>query len=106
MKYDCFDVASVFFCPESITNNEKDYISSIKNVTNLIKKDGIMVMGVIKNAKYYKVGKRNFPALPIDEEYLENTLNKLKCEITNMSSVDSEDGKGYDGLITLTARKL
>jgi hypothetical protein len=101
-----FDVLSINFCPESITDDEKSYAEWMKNIVSLLKPSGIIVMTLIRNARYYDSGDTKFAACPVDENGVSDVLRALGCRITRIKSYDINDPeRGYDGLIALTAVK-
>ncbi|MFH1181646.1 MAG: guanitoxin biosynthesis pre-guanitoxin forming N-methyltransferase GntF [Candidatus Woesearchaeota archaeon] len=101
-----FDILSINFCPESITDDEKDYMLWVRNIVSLLKPEGILVMTMIRNARYYNSGDTKFIACPIDENGVADALKMAGCRITKMQSFDINDPeRGYDGLIALTAVK-
>ena len=103
--YRDFDVISVNFCPESITDNEEDFLTSVQNFTSLLKRNGLLVMCLLKNASRYKVGDLHFPAYPVDEAYISDTLKRFSYNEITIRSVPAECDSGYEGLIALTATK-
>ncbi len=105
-KHNPFDVVSVCFCPESATNKEEDYLLFMRNITNLVRPRGYIVMASLENAKYYDVGKSKFPAFPVKENYLISTLENLNFRIIGkVLRIPPEHNQGYDGMICLVAQK-
>jgi len=109
-----FDVVSVNFVAESITNNHESWKQVFKNIHSLLKKDGHLIMTTIKEAKYWHVGKKLFPAVSISEHHLNEILKELgfKEKFLLMRSISAEtidkNGKGiqgYQGMIFLRAKK-
>jgi nicotinamide N-methyltransferase len=101
-----FDIISINFCHESVTDDEKSYLQWLKNAISLLKPSGIVVMTMIRNAKYYTSGDTQFAACPIDENGVSDALRAAGCRITRIKSYDINDPeRGYDGLIALTAVK-
>ena len=104
-KYENFDAVSVNFCSESITDNEKDFILSLRNITSLLKENGLLVMTLLKNARYYKVGKVKFCSFPVNEQYIKEVLPQIGYEGIKIKSYKAEPERSYNGFICLTARK-
>lgn len=101
-----FDILSINFCPESITDDEKSYRTWLGNIVSLLKPGGIIVMTLIRNARYYTSGDTKFAACSIDENGVADALKMAGCRITRIRSYDINDPeRGYDGLIALTAVK-
>lgn len=104
-KYPLFDIVSICFVPESATDNSENYKLFMKNISNLLRTKGVLVMALLKNAKFYQVGKSKFPAYPVDEERVKNVLENLGFYQIDIESIDSEHEQGYEGMIFLTAIK-
>ena len=71
-----FDIVSMNFCAESITNTEEDFKKTMDNCLSLLKEGGRVVMTFLAGANYYRVGKRHFPAYPLTKDYLLHFLEK------------------------------
>lgn len=108
-----YDIVCVNFVAESITSSREIWKTVISNICSLLKKDGTLIMTAIKEADYYHVGKRTFPATRITEEDILNVLTDLVFEETSFFSysVPAEIEEefvgytGYKGIIFLKARK-
>jgi hypothetical protein len=104
-KYPLFDIVSVCFVPESATDNEKTYQLFINNIASMLKTKGILIMVLLKNAKFYHIGKTKFPAYPVDEKYVKNILENIGFSKIRMESINAEHEQGYEGMVFLTAVK-
>jgi hypothetical protein len=109
---EAYDVISVNFVPESITDSEEQWEATIHNITSMLKNGGILVTTALKNATYYKVGNKLFPAVNITEKKLEKTLNKFGLKVSYLKTVpaqeldvNSPDYEGYKGFIFIVAKK-
>ncbi len=105
-KYKIFDAVSINFCSESITDNEKDFILSLRNITALLKENGLLVMTLLKNAKYYKVGEVKFCSFPVNERYIKKVLPRIGYSDIKIKSYKAEPERPYNGFICLTAKKI
>ena len=103
-KKEKFDIMSINFCAESITNTQKDFEKVMKNSLSLLKDGGHLVMTSLEGANYYRVGKRNFPAYPITESYLLNFFKKNNFSIINTSKISAENNRDYTGIIAVLAK--
>jgi hypothetical protein len=101
-----FDVLSVNFTPESITDNIYDFENSLKNIFGLLKKEGLLVMTMLRNAQYYQIGEHKYRAFSVNEKYIKKNLksNGLRC--LNLKTFPALFDKGFDGIIALTASKI
>ena len=103
-----FDVVSTSFCPESITDNEKDYTKAIKNLISQLKPNGKLIMMLIRNAKCYTISDKKFSCFSIDEKGMERLLTKYGMSKIEFRSIPVDYGEGfeYDGLMGVTAIKI
>lgn len=109
-----YDIINTNFVTESITDKKEVWETLIANICSMLKKNGILIMTAIKDARYYHVGRRAFPSVRITEEDIIKVLIKLGFKETNvlLSSVPAEvQGEeikgytGYKGLIFLKAER-
>ncbi len=109
-----FDVVSFNFVAESITNTHKSWKQVFSNIHSLLKKDGHLIMTAIKEARFWHVGNKLFPAASISEHHINTLLKELgfKEELLMMRSIPAENidnkGKGiqgYQGMIFLRAKR-
>lgn len=109
-----YDVINTNFVTESVTSSPKTWERLLANVCSLLKEDGLLVMTAIKDAQYYRIGDKIFPAVKINEEDMVRVLTKLGFQKSDISvysipaEVVDEELKGYTGykgIIFLKARK-
>lgn len=110
-----YDVVSVNFVAESITDNHKTWKEILKNICSLIKPRGYLIMTALKGANYWHVGDKLFPAVELTEKHISTALRELgfKEDLLLMRSVKAEylkekgkSSQGYEGMIFLRAKKL
>lgn len=104
-----FDVLSVQFVPESITNNRKEYLKVIRNIFSALKPGGFLILSAIKKASSYKVGDSYFPAVNVDENQLLSDLmfENFEKDSIDIQTVNAENRElqKYSGLIFVLAKK-
>lgn len=110
-----FDVVNANFVAESVTSSMEVWERLVGNICSLLKKDGILIMTAIKDAQYYRIMGKKFPATPIQEEDLIRVLKKLGFEDLNslfLNSIPaevldehSEGYCGYKGMIFLKVKR-
>lgn len=107
-----YDIVNVNFVPESITSSEKDWADTITNIVSLLKEGGTLVMTALKNASYYKVGGKSFPAVNITESKLKKALINNGLNVLYIRSVPAQEldpsspmYEGYKGFIFVHAKK-
>lgn len=109
---DKYNIVSVNFVPESITSSKKEWENLVKNICLILKRNGTVIVSALKDATYYRVGGKFFPAVSITENDLKKVLGKLGFEIIDLYCVPAEvldikspDYEGYQGFIFVKAKK-
>lgn len=102
-----YDVLSVHFVPESITDSKQKYVRYLSNIMTILKPSGYFIMSAIIGAKSYKAGKHTFPAVPVSKEDLikEVINNGIIPDSIQTSFVPAEKSQGYNGLLFLFGEK-
>lgn len=109
-----YDILSMNFVADSITDNLEDWRKVVKNICSLMKKDGILMMAALKGAHYWHVGNRKFPAVFLTEQDVRQFVVELGFhqESIVMQMIDAdeldENGEGiqgYQGFICIKASK-
>ncbi len=101
---DKFDIISINFCPESITDNEKVFIDHLRKSFNYLKSGGLLVFTALRNATSYSLGDISFPAFPVNEDYLKKLLKKEGFKDIKADVILFED-ETMDGNVAISARK-
>lgn len=109
-----YDVVNTNFVTESITASKKIWKELVGNVCSLLKEDGTLIMTAIKEAMYYHVGKKVFPAVSVTEEDIIEVLTDLGFNEASIvvSAIPAEvmneeliGYTGYKGLVFVRAKK-
>lgn len=103
---DKFDIVSSNFCLECIDGRENVFVGFIEKIGKLVEKKGKLLLSLLKNAESYQIQNLNFPSFPINEEYIEKLLKSMNFSEIKIDTLHAEADQGYEGLITLSARKL
>jgi NNMT/PNMT/TEMT family len=74
---DKYDIVQVNFVPESITSSLVEWKRAMHNIISLLKPQGTLILTALKNAVYYQLQEKKFPAVSIDETVLTQTLRNL-----------------------------
>lgn len=101
-----FDVVSTNYCPESITDSLSSYVKVMRKIAACVKKDGYLVMTLLKNRTSYHVGKNTFKAFPVNEALLRKILTRLGFKEIVILSLDVERTTGHNAVIALSARRF
>lgn len=99
-----FDVVSVNFCPESITDNPLKFAGYFKKIASYVKPGGWLVMGLLRKSSYYPVGKLFFPACYVDVPMLKRLLADNNFQKVNFKEIIFKSD-GINGNIMLSAQK-
>ncbi len=96
-----WDVATMFFCAESITRDIAEFEEAMRCFIDSIKDGGQFFAAFMENSQGYKVGDVDFPAIALNEEMLAVVLEKLKCDATTIKIGIHGRAlrKGYSGML-------
>lgn len=102
-----YDMVSVNFVPESITQKKQEWYILIDHIISLVESTGYLVMTAIVGAKQYRVGHLFFPATPVTSEVIMNELNRKGFTTihTHFVSAEQKETQGYEGLFMILAKK-
>ncbi len=109
-----YDVVAANFVAESITCSKKMWQEVIAHISSTLKTGGTFIMTAIQDAKYYSVNGKHYPAVPVNEIDLVQTLIKIGFRPNNIlirtipaeiQREDEENYKGYQGMVFVKARK-
>ncbi|MDP2586158.1 MAG: methyltransferase domain-containing protein [Candidatus Komeilibacteria bacterium] len=99
-----FDVVSVNFCPESITDQEAKYLDYLRKIFDYIKSGGWLVMCLLRQSTAYDVKGFYFPAFPVSRPYITNVLRTNGFINLKIKEVVFR-GKHNKGMFRLFAQK-
>jgi len=102
-----YDIVQVNFVPESITSSLIQWEEAIHNIISLLKPQGTLILTALKNAVYYQLQEKRFPAVDIDETVLTQILRKLgfrEAHILLRTIPASLPYRGYSSIIFIKAR--
>lgn len=105
-----FDVVSSNFVADSITTEWATWEQLIKNTCSLLKPNGTLILTSLKEAEFYLVGDRQFPAVYLTEDHILDSLNRLGFQNYFLKSIAAETEeqkryRGYNGLILIKASR-
>lgn len=108
-----YDVVSVNFVPEGITQSIESWSTVIDNILSLAKKHGYLLLSSVTGADYWKSGERNYMAVSMSHEDIVTRLQQKGMEIVfaryitaHETDRSSPDYSGYQGMSFVLARKL
>ena len=108
MNPECkYDIVQVNFVPESITSSLEKWEMAVWNILSLLKSRGTLILTTLKNAQYYHLHHKRFPAVNIDEMLLTSTLIKYGFKESDliMRSISANPPyRGYHGMIFVKAQ--
>ena len=102
-----FDIVQSNFCLESSTDDISEFKRMLKNVYYYLRPKGIFLMVALEGAIAYKVGKKYFPAIYLDQELAEEYLTEAGFQIVKMQKIlsDDSDSSKYRGFLFIKAIK-
>ena len=106
-----YNLISTNFVVDSITTSRETWKQLMKNVCSMLRKDGSLILTSLKEAEYYTIGDKKFPAVYLTEKDLEITLKNLGFQDLLIRSIpaernnNNEDYQGYNGLIFVKASR-
>mgnify|MGYP001574548997 FL=1 len=102
-----YDLASMFFCAESITDEYIGFVEICNNFINCVKPNGYIVAAFMKNSKGYSIADVKFSSVSIDSNDLQkifkNKVNDLKIYIVPRAKKVLRPG--YTGMLVLTGSR-
>lgn len=101
-----FELCSINFFPESISDSEEIFLSRLRKLITLIQVGGFFSIAFLENAKFYKVFERKYKSFPINLEYFKKKLEG-EFHILFYDHFDVKDtSRGYSGLGYIWAKKV
>ncbi len=100
-----YDVVATNFCPESITNNRSEWVLALQNIFSQLKNGGLGLITALKEADYYDLNGKRFPAVNINEQDLIIELKKLGFKDIFIRTIKANHYRGYKGIIMLSGTK-
>ncbi len=104
---DKYDIVQVNFVPESITSSHVEWKRAMQNIISLLKPQGTLILTALKNAVYYQLQEKKFPAVNIDEAVLTQALRKLgfgEAHIRLQTVQANLPYRGYSSILLVKAR--
>lgn len=100
-----YDIASMFFCAESITTKRKQFVVACKMFIKSVRTGGYLVAAFMENSKGYKVGDKKFPSYPVDTKLIKKVFapETDNLVVTRIPIAKQPLRSGYTGMIFLTA---
>ncbi len=100
------DVASMFFCAESITRDGEEFLTACRTVAAAVRPGGALICAFMAGSGGYTIAGRDYPALPIFEADVLRAF-EADCEIRRLERVPggSSVRHGYEGMLFLYARR-
>lgn len=113
-----YDVVSMNFVAESITDEPQEYKRILENVASLLKPGGFLVTTGLEKAQYYLIGGLVFPATYVRLSDIKQALGKLGFGHRNAYTISSQDEvrrnntpgrnfrfQGYEGMTFYVGKK-
>lgn len=95
------------FLLESATGSLEQWRRGLDALANRVAPGGFLSMMAIRNANWYRSGEERVPAVPVDESFLRQELERRSFALDQVRVLTGSDSEsfGYDGMIFLLANK-
>jgi len=101
-----YDIIASNFCIEGIQTDRQVFERQFGRMTSYLRPGGLLALCMVKNATYYRVGKRRFPVVPVNETIMENVLKNAGLTLTHIQSIKAVDpDQGYEGMLMIRATR-
>ncbi len=102
-----YDLVSSIFSSDAITHSLAEWENVLKNMLNLVKPSGYLLLVGVFGSKGWISGSSSFVATNLNEDIVKSTLKKNHLKIIRFAKIDSEThGKqGYDGVFFSLSQK-
>lgn len=103
-----WDLATMFFCAESITRSEAEFASACAAFAGCVRPGGTLVAAFLDQSRGYVVADKPFPALPVDADAIRRVFAPFVSEISiqQIGGSESETHSGYTGSLFMVARTV
>ncbi|MBI5733125.1 hypothetical protein HY967_04210 [Candidatus Jorgensenbacteria bacterium] len=108
LESDTYDIASMFFCAESITDSYEQFRKACLRFMQSVMKNGYLVAAFMENSKGYEMKDIRFPAFPVDVSLIEKVFAPYtkNLKIEHIPVAKQPLRAGYTGMILLTAQRI
>jgi len=100
-----YDLASMFFCAESITSEHDEFIRACTKFIKSVKPGGHLVAAFMENSQGYEIKGINFPAYSVNTYLIKKIFQPITNNllVTRIPLAEQPLRPGYSGMIFLTA---
>ncbi|XP_070544388.1 indolethylamine N-methyltransferase-like [Ptychodera flava] len=81
--FEPFDVIISTFCLQVACPDRKSFQDALKNITNLLKKGGTLILSTTINESFYLVDGKAFQCIKVDEEFAKTAVLNAGLRITS-----------------------
>ncbi|XP_043935004.1 nicotinamide N-methyltransferase-like [Protopterus annectens] len=104
------DCLMTSLCLEAASKDQETYYNAVKNISTLLKPGGSLIMNVMLNQTFFRVGDRKFSYLAFSKEFLTKVLNEndyiiQKLEILHGPDRATNTHSDYESIVFLVAQK-
>lgn len=95
------------FLLESATDSIEQWNVGLDNLTAKVAPGGFLSMMAIRNARWYRSGEEKIPAVPVNESFLRQELERRSFSLSHVRVLTGSDHEtfGYDGMVFVLAQK-
>lgn len=102
-----FDIGTMFFVAESITEERAEYLEAMDHFFTMLKPDALFAMAFMEHSQGYQVGVQKYPATDIGERDVWSCLSKHASDFSlhRLSAEDRPLREHYTGMIVAHGRR-
>lgn len=101
-----WDAATMFFCAESITQDQDEFIRACAAFAGAVRSGGVVAAAFLAGSRGYRVGEEDYPAVSVGPQELADAFSGLvdDMRLAGIGNRDEEIRSGYTGMIFMTAK--
>ncbi|XP_070546252.1 indolethylamine N-methyltransferase-like isoform X2 [Ptychodera flava] len=104
--YEPFDAIVASYCVQCACPDKDSFKEAVKNIVNLLKPEGALIMTTGLNQTFYRVGEKQFYSLKVDQTFVKTAIVEAGCHIVSAEDRSCHSALAdYTGLSFLSAIK-
>jgi hypothetical protein len=97
LPFDQYELFTMNFVADSITERPEDYFQCLKRVLDLIKPKAALGMSAIVDSTYWMIGETRYPSPKVSESEILNFLKDEHFNVISLSRSERDPELTYDG---------
>lgn len=102
-----YDVVTMFFCAESITNRRDTFVEACNKSVSCLRAGGIYIAAFMEQSTGYSLNNITFPSYPTNKQELQNIFESLCTDLSikRIQKAEKPLREGYSGMILVTGTR-